>query len=574
MSEKDDKYFGDFFSSSLVDHNWLNVDPKTYQAVDNLPLLNRDIVPDLEKMWNHSTDPVRFDLQPNKGLATTQVSSVTQTGMEELAQAKVVANVEKFAKEAMMRGFNSSAVARLLNTKFDKSSLEIARPELTKLSQEFGLLGPVYADVDSYPKCYLGEGEDVVEAAKTAKYIKAKETCAGCIYNQSNRCSKYHKELAKEIPYGLELLKHYKDLLSSTGRAFKIAGDNYKAQLRSLILSSSEVKDDPMKHYEKDIKPEPKISTVEALKTIEAQEAEQPVILSSSLAKLRDTLTLKLMAGPVSQELSSRIAAVNNPVLNNLRQEEGLLGRLYVDLNPFDDCVRVASKFVERNCRTAKFITKMSKCNTCVYFDKAAQNCKLMERPLVPEVSYTEKLAKEVIQSRMQEGLPKSLALKLAMEISKRGPKEVVRAALRWEPRKEANPRFVPFKRKEVAEMSAEEKLAQLNTISTEPKVVANGAKVVEFIEQLVKTGMTGTVLAATIKNRFGNEILKATSDYVLPELKKRKLDSAFYTANSEKVVAQNPISDYDLKGVGNLEVPEAPKKANDLDVTFEGLIL
>jgi len=573
MSEKDDKYFGDFFGSSLVDHNWLAPDPKAYQAIDNLPKQNLDTQPDMEKMWNHSTDPVRFDLAPNKEYGTLQAADVQQTGMEALAAAKTIASVEKFAKECMMKGFTSQQVGRLLATKFDKSALETSKEVLAKLAGEYGLLGHVYADVDSYSKCYLGEGENIVEAAKTARFVKAKETCGGCVYNQRNSCSKFHKQLVDEIPYDAKLLQYYKDLKSSTGKTYKIAGEDYKQQLRSLILSSTELEHDSLKHYEKDLVPESKISTAEAMKAIHSLPVlDQQPVLSSDLVQLKNTLTLKLMSGPISNELSSRIAVTNHPVLSALKEEENLLGPLYVDLNPFDDCVHVASKFVDRNCKTAKFIKKMTKCNTCVYFHKEAQNCALMKKDLVPEIPYTEQLAKQVILERMaQTGMPKKIAILLAKEIPNRGPKEVIRAALRWEPRKEADPRFVPFKRQEITEDDKRAYLASLN-----PKVAANGEAIVEFIAEQVEHGLSGTVLAATVRNRFGASLLQAASEYVLPELKKRNLDSAFKTLTpvNHGPVAKNPVSEYDMNGVGNFEIPDAPKKATELDVSFEGMTL
>lgn len=107
-------------------------------------------------------------------------------------------------------------------------------------------------------------------------------------------------------------------------------------------------------------------------------------------------------------KLAERFKRIPSDVLNktasvieNLDDEQGLLGNHYVTIKPFSDC-RTAQKFFEANCKTAKYIQKEAKCETCSF--RNGSHCGMMGKDLAKEVPYTREAANTALKNAYTKG--------------------------------------------------------------------------------------------------------------------------------------------------------------------------
>ncbi len=117
--------------------------------------------------------------------------------------------------------------------------------------EQAGLAGKVYVWASAYPDCHKGVGKDhVAKYASKARYLVAKDKCAGCTQAQDGRCAVFHKEIVVNVPWE-RALKDYAGVIEATKTASvgKSPQDTLKAALmRDAGVQAPKVTAKPQDH--------------------------------------------------------------------------------------------------------------------------------------------------------------------------------------------------------------------------------------------------------------------------------------------------------------------------------------
>jgi hypothetical protein len=155
-------------------------------------------------------------------------------------------------------------------------------------------------------------------------------------------------------------------------------------------------------------------------------------LASETLAQVEKVARLAIMQSTDPAKISNALKTrfdpwtleAARPVLANILQERGLLGRYYIDANDFPSCSKKASRseveFVKRNAGTAKFLQAKDQCLDCTH--NAKSTCSVFHKELVLEVPYSPELAGAVERNQCACG-------KQAVKASIQDPRERIKAA-------------------------------------------------------------------------------------------------------------------------------------------------
>jgi len=121
--------------------------------------------------------------------------------------------------------------------------------------------------------------------------------------------------------------------------------------------------------------------------------ARLALMQSSDPQKFRNALTTRF-------DRDSLVAA--RGVIAQVLNERGLLGKVYIDSNDFQNCAsgsKVASEFTKRFAKEAKFVLAKPGCNGCIHAHAGpvgGETCSVFHKEIQVEVPYSNALADEV----------------------------------------------------------------------------------------------------------------------------------------------------------------------------------
>jgi hypothetical protein len=263
----------------LADLDWLDVDKDTYRAMEKLPQQNLDAVPELEEQWKHMSDGDMFRLSPENREVRDAKSPFwsERTTPGDLDEEKELEILARFSADALQKGAKVSSIIRYIQKKFTPRTIRrAARTVLPAVFKENGLLGNVYVDSALIPDCNSGKTTKNASIGKTAKYVKAKPECEGCVFNKGGRCSALKKELVHKIQYDEDLWGHYKGLFEAQGKNTDLDGIPVRARLQRAFLS--EPKQRTSTNFQKGATL-PKISYSDAQKRIAKKGQQHPPLV-------------------------------------------------------------------------------------------------------------------------------------------------------------------------------------------------------------------------------------------------------------------------------------------------------
>jgi hypothetical protein len=152
-----------------------------------------------------------------------------------------------------------------------------------------------------------------------------------------------------------------------------------------------------------------------------SEDVLRQVIKVARLALMQSTDPGSFRHALVSR-FDSQILRDARPILAQVLQERGLLGRYYVDAIDFPNCHRAGKEianFAKRYTSSAQFLVAKDSCAGCIH--SSGVSCAVFQKKLVPEVLYTPDLADSVERSQAAQG-------KL-IQASSSAPRDRIRAA-------------------------------------------------------------------------------------------------------------------------------------------------
>lgn len=211
----------------IINQEWLTPDTNTY---DNYPSDNNSvrIQPKLGEMWNNHIE-TGLNLVPN----SVSTMPCHNAGMSE---KEIKASVIREAKKAMMAGLSGGSLAEHIRSRFVADDIVLAKDELTKLSEEQGLLGNVYIDASAFVNA--SEAEQFLNHHRTrlARFIVVGE---GAVSKSAAHflANKFRKNVVTAMEYNDDVFARYKMHLveaNKIGNAFVI---DSKETLRAAFMA-------------------------------------------------------------------------------------------------------------------------------------------------------------------------------------------------------------------------------------------------------------------------------------------------------------------------------------------------
>lgn len=215
---------------SIVNHDWLTVDSKTY---DNYPSDNNSVrvLPKLSALWNHEGS-TGINLVPNLTIQSSK-NAETKSVEEEIVRE---------GKKAMMAGLSGKDLADHLRSRFSASHLKAASEGIKKLSEEQGLLGNVYIDASAFVSGKEMEQFLTQHRTRLAQDIVVNESKLNPSVI-SVLASKFHKNVVAKVSYDEKLFQKYAVHLITAGQIDKSYVINSKETLRTAFLAKPEKKE-------------------------------------------------------------------------------------------------------------------------------------------------------------------------------------------------------------------------------------------------------------------------------------------------------------------------------------------
>lgn len=406
----------------VSDLEWLAVDEKKYRSEDILPKQNLDIVPDLNRLWDHNRDASPLRLIPNTDPKTmgdlSQAHGPLRTSPEILIRA---------ARLAVMQHNDPDRIKEALTSRFDAGTIQASKTALASVFAERGLLGRFYIDAADFPDC-AQSGKSVAFArvnASSAHFVMAKKACGNCIHHKveadgAHHCGVFHKEIQVQIPYTPEMADAVENLQRANGKIVQASqASSPRDRIRAAFLApkaSSEAQ-----QFSGQMQYNPPT-------TVTPELAKSDLIAASALVKKnRDAeiaKTAELKARPIvaflrremikgrSQEeivQSLRLSFDLNdlkdaaPQWKPLTDQIGLYGVVYSTQDSFDDC-REGADLLAKHGSNIKAIIAGKKCGSCIY--SQVGRCMMYGRKLAatPDEVFTPEVVKQVVDEHRTAG--------------------------------------------------------------------------------------------------------------------------------------------------------------------------
>lgn len=232
------------------------------------------------------------------------------------------------------------------------------------------------------------------------------------------------------------------------------------------------------------------------------------------------------------------------PVLAEVLQERGLLGRLYIAAADFPTCSKghkLPGQFVRRFASEAPYVLAKDNCSGCAFAKTnpmGGQNCAVFHKEIVMDVPYTEEIAQAVEESQRAKGKE--------IQASTAPPKERIRLALLSE-----NKRFVGDPNGQyggqgtayvrapvvVPQAVANERLIQASDLLKKKTTdLLNQRKATEiqaFLQREMLKGIDATEIAKGLRLSFPLEDLQATRAEWEPLFKEAGLYGHVYSTQA-----------------------------------------
>jgi hypothetical protein len=480
-------------NQGLVDLSWLVVDEAAYRASETLPKQNLDIIEDLQHALAYEDGDDVPKLVPMKPVVFVTENQIPNS------YANLDSPIIKRTASYVMQGEKESEIIKKLSLEFDKRDLKLAGDQIRATLDERGLLGNVYVDSSHYNKCHqLNEGERklVASSAKKSLFVIANSRCGGCVCNKQGMCSSFKKRIVSSVNYTPQLASHYFPELSVTKRAASFVQDSltWKEKLKIAFNHSAVVSSgDGIQsiQYQKQ-SPKLQFTDEQISSALTSEVRENPVVLSSAYIKYAD----RMQSGIDDRKY---LIESGDPELTRLASQHGILGHVYYDVDAAGSCSK-AYRDISGSISYQYAVRRASVCHECRNI--ATGGCAKISAivPLLKDVqpvgrmAFTAALANEVTSGRISS----TMAEKAISRISDDMDFGLLTSQL-----------YKSAPRTQVASYSGPKlKEKSLNVFSSTKNEVA-AEDVERTVGHLLNTGLSGSALIATIRQRYSSDELK-----------------------------------------------------------------
>lgn len=585
-----------FKEGSLANLDWLSVDEEEYRKLDNLPLQNLDVLPDLETLWSHDESGTVPHIIPNTGTVPTPGITDPRT-MGDMSEVhgvlrsndsgimKLPGAIVKVARLSLMQSTDLSQLRAALTSRFDMDTLRQYRDVIASVLAERGLLGKLYIDSKDFAGCATGQANEfVTRNAASAKYILRKEACGDCTHCKSTTagtpvCGQFKKELTVDIPYTDNLASKIETEQKNLGKEVlaSTAAPRERIKLAYLATEAQPLSEGYTGPGVLQVQPN----------TLSTKEASEQLIQASDLVRkskrasqialnakpVIDYLHREMLKGLTKSEITSGLKmAFTEKTLRDtvshwgpLYKEAGLYGVYYIKQSSFSDCQGIANFIAKRNPNIRAVVADTA-CPNCTLNKKA---CKAHNKPIVKAASalFTFKTVEDVLLEHKMSG---RLSSKVATtwgktpEIALRAIHEAVR------------------NHRTLVEAS--------NRLSTQTAFTGNSygyqtsglvkTEIVKRASRLLTEGLYGQDLLNVLKGQFDvrdlvaakSELKTLVSDakYSDKLAKQREIMAAEHVAVDPATLVNNGssmLAEFDMQHPIQVEVDEMPKLAEEIIV-------
>jgi len=537
---------------SVNDLDWLDVNEEQYRSLDKLPKQNLDIAPDLQSLWSHEDRPAQAYLVPNAGAPIPRTMGDLSEAHGRISKEAAVEQLVKVARYALMQSPDLAKFKQALTSRFDSDLIRASRDVLATVLKERGLLGRFYIAAEDFPGCYQSSKKVIAFARRfsnDAKFVQAKDQCAGCVHNSGNTCGVFQKQIVLEVPYTPALAEKIEQAQASKGKLIQA----------SSLLPRERIK---AAHLAEDVKiagqvatPKPIVNPAQFTKVHQAPQKVHLPVIGSQQQKLDQAAMAwdpNVVSGKTASMNKTGMDKTAFEVVNLLRREmlkghgeagllqalklsfsvedlkatrssweplfkeAGYFGTVYAAQESFDDC-HTGSDFLAKHNPSIKAIVAGGKCNGCIY-NKMAR-CLMYGRPLVAKVedAYTQETVTNVIREHRLAGRLETGAEKVAWGET---PKEALKAIYR-----------VASAASEAPPASVRSYIEQAFRGTDHGHVTAGLTKreIVKTASRYLNEGLYGSQLLEALGRRFDPRDLKASVSEIKTAITEQGLQGIFY---------------------------------------------
>jgi hypothetical protein len=300
-----------------------------------------------------------------------------------------------FLRQEMLKGRTASELAANLKVSFPLADLTATRTEWQPLFNEVGLYGSVYSTQDSFDDCRVG-ADTLAKHNPSIRVIEAGAKCGSCIYNKISRCMMYGKPLvtASEDVITWETVDTVLDEHRMAGRIqpwdTKTAswGETPRQVLKALHTATKAAPAPQYAPGRMDI-----FHTYAGSAVEHVSQAKRNVVKTAS-RYLNEGLYGQDLLSALKKSFEVRDLKASASDLKMVIAEQGLQGIYYIKPSVYDDyghgCKEASRLF---RAKLIPYVQLESKCGSCVH--NTNQHCAQLNKPLVAEVPYIDKLAQQ-----------------------------------------------------------------------------------------------------------------------------------------------------------------------------------
>jgi hypothetical protein len=320
------------------------------------------------------------------------------TKKREINAAEIKARpIVALLRREMLKGRSAEELLGALRLSFDLRDLRDTRDHWEPLFKESGLYGTIYTTQESFDDCRTGADFLAKHGSKIRAVVRGPK-CASCIFSQAGRCMMYGKKLASAPEETLtpevvrQVVDEHKLVGSLPYTADKISWGTTPREALKAIYKEATSKSLP--------------ATVGFRMSVETAFTGAPVPGGTSALTKREIVrqaSRYMNEGLYGQDLLNilksrfdvrdlKAASVD---LKLALAEQGLQGIYYIDPSTYEDygkgCRTAAS---QHRSRLVPYVKMGSACVSCVHRSNPG-HCSVINKPLVREPPYTNKLAQQ-----------------------------------------------------------------------------------------------------------------------------------------------------------------------------------
>jgi hypothetical protein len=230
-----------------------------------------------------------------------------------------------------------------------------------------------------------------------------------------------------------------------------------------------------------------------------------------------NTAKKEMMAGLVGKELSQKLSSTYPPSLiraakeglQKLADEQGLLGKVYIDLTPFDSCKDAARILGNNKIRLARYVTGEPRRHKCSSHDSGI--CKELNKRVVASMDYSASVLSEYEDHLKVSGiLSKTASIESKEQLREALLSHTDKKAARSEDNNKDNLPRQNFEEVQKAFKKAISKKAEETEHNTSTDRFFEARPILAFIQDEMLKGHMGDSLKEAIQSKYSSDTIKA----------------------------------------------------------------